>query len=76
MSSCYVPNELPLVVKDAIAREMAELPVAHYIHPDDPSGRTALCGVEILGIPSFGKFQTCSLCVVLFTAQDWEPLPE
>jgi hypothetical protein len=67
---------VPSLVKDAIARQMAELPVAHRLHPDDPSGRTALCGVEILGVPSFGTFETCLKCQVLFEAQDWEPLPE
>jgi hypothetical protein len=60
VTACFVPNEVPSLVKDAIAREMADLPIAHCLHPDDPSGRTALCGVEILGVSSVGSFQCVS----------------
>jgi len=60
----FVPNEKPLIVEDSIQRE-AWLPIGHYLHPDDPSGRTALCGVEILGVPSFGEFTVCEDCLTL-----------
>ena len=60
MSSCYITNEVPVIVKDAIRREVADLPIGHYLHPDDPSNRTALCGAEILGVPT-GDIE-CVLC--------------
>ncbi len=69
-----IPNEAPSLVKDAIARELSELPIGHYMHPHDPSGRTALCGAEILGVESFGEFETCFKCQVLYATGDSERL--
>jgi hypothetical protein len=69
MSTC-----LPEIIKDAIAREMGELPIGHYPHPT--LERMALCGREILGIPTFGEFALCTECAVLAAAQDRTPPPE
>lgn len=52
-----------------------DLPIGHYAHPFDPSKRTALCGVEILGIPTFGEFVLCEDCLWLRAAHDWAALP-
>jgi hypothetical protein len=67
---------LPETIRNAIAREIAgdNLPIGHYVHPDDPSGRTALCGVGIHGIPSFGDFVVCTDCRTLRMADDAAPL--
>jgi len=67
--------EKPLLVEDAIQREVW-LPTGHYVQPDDPSGRTALCGVKILGVPAFGEFQVCTDCRTLRMADDAAPLPD
>src|SRR5581483_1404186 len=56
----FIPNAKPLIVEDAIQREIS-LPIGHYAHPRDPSGRTALCGREILGVPT-GDIP-CEVCL-------------
>ena len=58
---------VPEIVKDAISREVNApfVPVGHYVHPSDPSGRTALCDAPILGIPAFEPFETCPKCILL-----------
>jgi hypothetical protein len=66
--------EKPLIVEDAIQRETYGPLVGHFLHPDDPSGRTALCGVKIYGIPTFGEFQVCTDCRTLRMAGDAAPL--
>jgi hypothetical protein len=74
LAETFIPNAKPLIVEDAIQREVWR-PIAHYLHPDHPSGRTALCGVEILGVPTAGaEFTLCNVCAVLRQAQDWAPL--
>jgi hypothetical protein len=50
------------VSADIAQREMSDRPVAHYAHQEDPSGRTALCGGEILGVAAFGNFTLCRDC--------------
>ena len=78
MNSYLVPNFKPLLIEDIIAQDVHpgdDLPIGHFVHPDDPSGRTALCGVEILGIPTFGEFEVCTDCRTLRMAQDAAPLP-
>jgi hypothetical protein len=41
-------------------------PIAHHADPNDPTLRTALCGAEILGIPSSGEYEVCEECWALF----------
>jgi hypothetical protein len=56
------------------------LPIAHHLHPDDPTERTALCGAEILGIPSFGEHLVCEKCLAFLEVNDRyreeKPLPD
>lgn len=65
----------PEIVKDAIARSIA-LPLAHYAHPVDASQRTALCGVEILGVAAFEPFALCTTCEHVAAHADWSLLPK
>jgi hypothetical protein len=55
---------------------MADLPIGHYPHPDDPSGKTALCGRKIYGIPTFDEFVLCVDCETCRVADDPAPLAE
>jgi hypothetical protein len=42
---------------------MPEPLVGHFLHPGDPSGRTALCGQPILGVPTNGiEHVVCFRC--------------
>ena len=75
MAETFIPNAKPRLVEDAIQRDVYGPPVGHHLHPDDPSGRTALCGVKILGVPAFGEFVTCTDCRTLRMADDAAPLP-
>jgi hypothetical protein len=45
-------------------------PIAHHANPNDPTLRTALCGAEILGIPSSGEYEVCEECQALFEMQE------
>jgi hypothetical protein len=68
-----IPNWKPKIVEVAIRRETAPL-IGHHLHPHDPTGRTALCGVEILGVPTNGiEHVLCFDCGALAMAGDWAP---
>jgi hypothetical protein len=66
---------LPEIVKDAIARSI-DCPIAHYSHPVDESQRTALCGVEILGVEASEPYVLCSTCEYVAARANWSVLPE
>ena len=71
----FVPNEKPVIVDDAIRREVW-LPTAHLLHPDDKSGRTARCGERLSGMMAVGEFTICVDCRTLHMAGDAALLPE
>jgi hypothetical protein len=63
-------------VERPIEVEPGFVPVGHYAHPDDPSGRTALCGQPILGVETGDTPHVlCTHCAVCAASNDWMPLP-
>ncbi len=71
----FVPNEKPLIVEYAIQREVSPH-IGHYPHPDDSTGRTALCGLKIYPNDTVDGLAICPDCQALFVANDAAPLPE
>ena len=73
-AATFIPNAKPQIVEDAIQRETWR-PVGHFLNPFDPSGRTALCGAKILGVPVGNQpYELCAACEREAAARS-RPLP-